>query len=262
MLHHMGLQDEYPEESAELKDKWNCRPTTREDSVMYYHTYGLDAAVPSTILCGCNTNACENLVAHPDTKIIKMLTSVPGWPMNPEFQRQYCQSNYTILRSNPNPLQGLRIDSDSGDTFKATYHSWHPNNLTANYVPTEMVLTCTCHDDACRTMKNEMLKKVGTPSPTTKYCPVGFQQVSKKWDRGSYPTGIHDGLLRFSTTPVRDTILYPNQFKRAVAGKCEENIAGYGMCSEYAYKGSRTNQCETPDACRNPDYYLGTFPKK
>lgn len=261
MLHHLGLQDEYPEMDPTLATHWNCRPLTREDSVMYLHTRGLAAALPQTLECQCTSGACETLRSSPDEAVIRRLSEVPGWPMTPEFQREYCSPAYAYAPQGTVPTEGLRIASDSGDAFVAKYYSLHPDARASRYVATEMTLNCRCADETCLNKKREILSKIGKPSPTPNVCPSGMRESTRVLDRGRYNPGFHNGKFRFSTTPARSSILYPNQFKRAVAGKCEENIPGYGMCSEYAYTGSKNNQCKTPQECRNPDFYLGKTPQ-
>jgi hypothetical protein len=261
MLHHLGLQDEYRETSAELAPKWNCRPLTRRDSVMNSHTSGLDAAVPRTVMCACSSSACQNLIAHPDEAVIRTLTSAPGWPLSQDYQRANCATNYSFLPQGTPEKDGLEVVSDNGDNFVTRYQWFHPDDAKRRYVRTVMTLTCTCRDDACRREKTQMLAKIGQTPAANPFCPQGMREVSRDFAPGTYQTGIHNGMLRFSTTPTRSTILYPNQFRRAVSGTCEENIAGYGMCSEYAYTGSRNGQCKTPAECRNPDYYIGPTPQ-
>ncbi len=262
MLHHMGLQDEYHEADPEFASKWDCRPITREDSVMHTHTRGLEAALPRTIMCHCSSDACENLKLNPDSTIISRLSQVAGWPLTQEFQRANCTYTYSFLPPGTPAKNGLELVSDNGDTFVTKYQSQHPDVIQKKYLPTELVLTCICRDEACRRSKAQMLAKIGQTPPTISHCPAGTREESRTFANQSYSPAFHNGMLRFSTTPIRNTILYPNQFRRAVAGTCAENIAGYGMCSEYAYTGTEKGQCQTPEACRNPDYYIGTIPQK
>ncbi len=261
MLHHMGLEDEYHEESVELAHKYNCRPETRDDSVMFTHTKGLESAVPRTVMCRCSTDACETLMANPDESTVRRLLQAPGWPMTQEFQRTNCTYRYSFLTEGTASREGLKVIRDNGDHLEAKFQSYHPDNIKKRFIPTEMTLTCTCRDDACRRTKTEMLAKIGQTPPPPTSCPSGFREASRELAAGTFRPGLHNGMLRYSLTPSRSTILYPNQFRRAVAGTCEENVAGYGMCAEYATTGSISGQCKTPQECRNPDFYIGPTPQ-
>lgn len=260
MLHNLGLQDEYPETSEELKDKWNCRATTRKDSIMYYHTWALDSAVPKTILCDCSVPACEGLKAKADPELLRRIVLDNRWPLDSEFQRKYCTYNYTVVPTEAKDIEGLEIDSDTGDRFVFRYQTLDPFR-GASYQRMLMTLNCSCADDECRQKKAEILSRISQPTPNQKSCPWGMKEDSREIAPGKYQAAFRDGKFRFSSTPERSTLLYPKQFRRAIAGTCEKNIEGYGMCSEFAYKGASAGKCQTPAECTNPDFYIGPTPQ-
>ncbi len=258
-LHNVGLQDEYPETSEELRDTWACRPITRTDSVMYYHWEALNAAVPRTVSCECASPACETLRSTPDPEISRRLVRQSQWPMTPDFMNRYCTNRFTHAPATATYQDGLHGLLENGESFTVNFNSYWPNNTTNRFDLMNNELVCRCTTPDCVSKKAEFLPRIGQAAPNRDSCPQGMREVSKAWDRGTYPSGFSGNNFRFSTTPTRPSILFPNQFRRAIAGTCEDNVPGYGMCGGYAYRGRRAGVCETPAECSRPDFYLGAM---
>lgn len=251
MLHLLGLCDEYEEKSNELKDKYSCRVVPAASSIMKHHEEAWKKAVVEEISCACTTPTCKTIQksGNKDLKNIYLRESIyESTDFN--FRNKYCKTTSlpsqskldepgkaTIVKSNSE----LELVLEGRTVFSS---DWKPYYFIQR---NQLICTCPPGDVSCIKEKNSIVKDV-EKAPFRNSCPYQLPKADKSTA----------DAIKIKPTPRMDSLLWPNQFNKILAGDCAGVADGYQECAATAYVGQGSKTCNVPPSCQDDKHFLGS----
>lgn len=273
VLHHLGLCDEYRESRPEL-NQVTCRPVTNAVSIMNDSWYSYKMAIPRTNNCECN-DVCQRIMRRPANIRSIYLGQNAQQIIPPTFYSRQADGSSTprCTSTSMRPVRGNLAHPDkaavwSGET--ATQFNVESRMIDSSGNVQSAMVTCPCvaSDPTCRTVKDHVKLAIERaprnsecPSYTGSFSPTTFTNADERrtrWGGSVIEPTVQGNLLRFSSEPVLNSILQPNQFNRILGGLCPNTAGAYHQCAEWAYRDASNGSCSTPQECRDSRVFNGT----
>lgn len=271
-LHHLGLCDEYQENSPSIipslnksfKDAFSCRTVPKSNTIMGQNVAAVRDQIPRKFNCQCKTEACRKALVDtsPDRERFQAYASLGNtWSAIPYAVMKKCQNQYLDPRIYPDkePLKRhLLIKQDEYSlTFETRFFYEDGANLRLN----RQLMVCKCEgDDECSKAMPDALKALER-NPSVTECPASMDSLpTEEFAAGPQDkTSVEGDVLKLVTIPASsESLLSPNHFNRILYGDCETGpVSHYNKCASYAYKGTGDAECSSkPASCANDSYFL------
>lgn len=282
-LHHLGLCDEYHENSTEIlpgqtqtyKDAFSCRVVPDNNTVMGQQVQAIGQVVPSRITCQCSTAACRNTLQATDSEsmmIKNLMTRAIAYGSINYAVSRFCRNEYLDPRIHP-----LRETDKPRVLMSQTNHSVQFENRSFNEFPgsngsgakillSRQLMTCDCGTNAdCLANLPKAIEEINQNGPATS-CPMSMTLIPEATfvaPQGAV-TRINGDKLEIVSTPTRSNLLSPNHFNKILYGNCQTGpAADYNMCASLAYKSTSDPACnpQSQATCGNDSFFLGGSPQ-
>lgn len=280
-LHHLGLCDEYREESTEITshsnlpmhEAYGCRVVPRLITVMASQFRAIQQVVPQRIICECTNDACRRTLtgtSADDRYIREMMTLEEANSFLPEAVKRRCRPGYLDPRiydlERPGSMSVILSQTPSSVVFESrSYQPGPPLPTGTTMVMMRDKLTCNCEDDQeCLRALPEAIEKLQRNNPGNS-CPDFMRKVSETY----LPAGDHgahifrENTLELFTTPSRGgSLLMPNHFNRILYKDCETGpVADYNRCASFSQTALSDPLCaQRPETCLDDRVFLGGHP--
>lgn len=265
VMHLFGLVDEYRETSPELMASNNCRVITPDVSLMNQQGMTFEEKIPKTTICSCD-DTCQRILNSDDPAIKELYLKSPVdfIPNRQSYEAKHCTLEDKTIVTTPPPPASF-VSSTETDFIFEIGEIDNLRSLSGKdfvFAKRRMVCRCPASDQECLQNKQVAQRNIRNQRSYRPNCPSG-QELDTIW--GGTPGYSHqvtpENTITLTTNASGKSILYPNQFKRIVAGSCAQKVPEYKECSSFAYTGSGRNRiCRTPARCQNPEFFLGTAP--
>ncbi len=246
VMHLFGLNDEYYE-----NEHLYCRPVM-EDSLMVSETAFTESVIPTQIRCDCTGITCRSIMNSGNQRLIDAYTA-----QDIPTLKQACEWSERVVTS----LSAPTFVANGPRGWNVQRDRVMPSASAPYYEIRRGTSACRCKatDRYCLEYRRGDLQRSRAVHQVKAFCPFGAPLLERKFVSATTPAGVDaQGIYSFPIPQGRNrSLLHPNQFRLVIGGNCPNASPNYRTCSNFANTLPNPS-CETPMACYDPRYYLGT----
>jgi hypothetical protein len=276
-LHHLGLGDEYPENSdvtfadgRSMKESWSCRVLPTQNTIMRFNIAAMAAVVPTKLTCKCKGETCRKALSKfgaLEPHILQLLSTQDS----NDFIRTDGMTCKPVTTPSTSPFleQGRRtilLSQGKGNIVFEGRHLSLPmvQGYEEKFQITRVIHTCTCNGDAtCEATIPQKIAKLTENQPAIT-CPWDFESVKESQFNPENPIATkeksqisNDQLILITKPTSKASLLAPNHFRRILYGNCPTGpVALYNKCHAQSYISAKDPKCDPNRAvvCNERDY--------